>query len=368
MLGRLARSTSRRTSGTRCATALVDEVAAIRMGDVADFSNFMGAVIDEQGARRPRARRSSRRASDRRRILVGGEVDDSEGFFVEPTVIETRDPDFRLMREELFGPIVTAYVYADDQWRRHARARRRRRRTRSPAPSSPATARRSSEAARGAAVRGRQLLRQRQADRRRGRPAALRRRARVGHERQGRLDVEPDPLGQPAHDQGDVRAADGLPLPVHGPDGPPQTASPPPARRPAVAGVKTPALAVKGWTASSTRSQVFFDAWQRRLRPLNARICLPPPEDSLHEPCAWRNTLRPPTRGLASHGRQICGSAYVAGVGRQRDHPDPRRRRRRSSSWPSRDAKAPTTTLAGACVARTRPRQPHGRPDLRPRR
>ena len=56
-------------------------------------------------------------------------------------------------------------------------------------------------------LRGGQLLRQRQADRRRRRPAAVRRRARLGHERQGGLDVEPDPLGQPAHDQGDVRAA-----------------------------------------------------------------------------------------------------------------------------------------------------------------
>ena len=67
-----------------------------------------------------------------------------------------------------------------------------------------------------AALRGRQLLRQRQADRRGRRPAAVRRRARVRHERQGRLAVEPDPLGQPAHDQGDVRPADRLPLPVPG--------------------------------------------------------------------------------------------------------------------------------------------------------
>ena len=67
-----------------------------------------------------------------------------------------------------------------------------------------------------APVRRRQLLRQRQAHRRRRRAAALRRLPRIGHERQGGLDVEPDPLGQPAHDQGDVRAADGLSLPVHG--------------------------------------------------------------------------------------------------------------------------------------------------------
>jgi len=50
-------------------------------------------------------------------ILVGGGVDDSEGFFVEPTVIETHDPRMKLMREELFGPIVTTYVYPEGQWR-----------------------------------------------------------------------------------------------------------------------------------------------------------------------------------------------------------------------------------------------------------
>ena len=49
-------------------------------------------------------------------VLVGGEVADDEGFFVSPTVIETRDPEFRLLRDELFGPVVTAYVYPDDDW------------------------------------------------------------------------------------------------------------------------------------------------------------------------------------------------------------------------------------------------------------
>ena len=49
-------------------------------------------------------------------MLVGGGVDDDEGFFVEPTVIETRDPDFRLLRDELFGPVVTAYVYPEGKW------------------------------------------------------------------------------------------------------------------------------------------------------------------------------------------------------------------------------------------------------------
>jgi len=93
---------------------LADEVASLKMGDVTDFSNFMGAVIDAGALEGHRAAiEEGRRDAE---IVVGGGVDDSEGFFVEPTVIETRDPGFRLMREELFGPIVTAYVYPEGDW------------------------------------------------------------------------------------------------------------------------------------------------------------------------------------------------------------------------------------------------------------
>ena len=93
---------------------VVEDVREIRMGDVADFGNFMGAVIDEKAVR-GHARRSSC-AKREAKVLVGGGVDDSEGFFVQPTVIETSDPDFRLMKEELFGPIVTAYVYDESKY------------------------------------------------------------------------------------------------------------------------------------------------------------------------------------------------------------------------------------------------------------
>ena len=96
---------------------LAAEVATIKMGDVADFSNFMGAVIDASLVRDAARRRSRRRASTREtEIVVGGGTDDSKGFFVEPTVIETRDPDFRLLRDELFGPVVTTYVYDETRW------------------------------------------------------------------------------------------------------------------------------------------------------------------------------------------------------------------------------------------------------------
>jgi 1-pyrroline-5-carboxylate dehydrogenase len=95
---------------------LAAEVRSIRMGDVADFTNFMGAVIDGKAWKGHREAIEEARQTPDTEIVVGGGVDDSEGYFVEPTVIETRDPRMRLMREELFGPIVTTYVYPEGKW------------------------------------------------------------------------------------------------------------------------------------------------------------------------------------------------------------------------------------------------------------
>src|SRR5438067_3326873 len=94
---------------------LVEEVGTIKMGDVSDFSNFMGAVIDGGSFARQREAIEHAKANDAE-VLVGGGTDDSEGFFVEPTVIQTRDPRDRLMQEEFFGPIVTTYVYPENAW------------------------------------------------------------------------------------------------------------------------------------------------------------------------------------------------------------------------------------------------------------
>jgi 1-pyrroline-5-carboxylate dehydrogenase len=94
---------------------LVEDVATIKMGDPADFENFMGAVIDGNAFATHAAAIAEARAEGHE-IVTGGETDDSEGFFVQPTVIETADPGFRLMRDELFGPIVTAYVYDERKW------------------------------------------------------------------------------------------------------------------------------------------------------------------------------------------------------------------------------------------------------------
>jgi 1-pyrroline-5-carboxylate dehydrogenase len=96
---------------------LVEEVRTLRMGDVGDFSNFMGAVIDKNSfATQKQAIDEAGASNGKASVLVGGGYDDSEGWFVEPTVIETSDPNFRTMREELFGPVVTAFVYDEKRY------------------------------------------------------------------------------------------------------------------------------------------------------------------------------------------------------------------------------------------------------------
>jgi 1-pyrroline-5-carboxylate dehydrogenase len=96
---------------------LVTEVGALKMGDVGDFSNFLGAVIDKGSFATQKAAIDEASVSNgNTKVLVGGGYDDSDGWFVQPTVIETTDPDFRTMREELFGPVVTAFVYDESRY------------------------------------------------------------------------------------------------------------------------------------------------------------------------------------------------------------------------------------------------------------
>ena len=95
---------------------LAEQVAELKMGDVADFENFMGAVIDQSSFKTQKEAIEEARSHAKTEVLVGGGVSDDEGFFVEPTVIETRDPDFRLLRDELFGPVATTYVYPEGEY------------------------------------------------------------------------------------------------------------------------------------------------------------------------------------------------------------------------------------------------------------
>jgi 1-pyrroline-5-carboxylate dehydrogenase len=104
------------TMWERLREKLAEQVGELKVGDITDFGNFMGAVIDQSALETQREAIEEARAHAQSEIVVGGGVDDSEGFFVEPTVIETHDPHFRLLRDELFGPVVTAYVYPESKW------------------------------------------------------------------------------------------------------------------------------------------------------------------------------------------------------------------------------------------------------------
>ncbi len=94
------------------------ELARVRVGDVRDFSNFMGAVIDAPSfAKQKEAIERARKPGLRASVIFGGECDDSTGWFVQPTVIEAKDPAYDTMCTELFGPVLTTYVYRDGDYR-----------------------------------------------------------------------------------------------------------------------------------------------------------------------------------------------------------------------------------------------------------
>jgi 1-pyrroline-5-carboxylate dehydrogenase len=91
--------------------AMIDD---IKMGDVRDFRNFMGAVIDKRAFEKITGYIDYARTHAT--IAGGGTADGSRGYFIRPTLIETSDPAFKTLREEIFGPVLTAYAYDDDRW------------------------------------------------------------------------------------------------------------------------------------------------------------------------------------------------------------------------------------------------------------
>ncbi len=95
---------------------LCDTIASLKMGDVRDFRNFLGAVIKKQAFDKHAAAIAEAKDAAGARVLVGGETDSSRGWFVRPTLIQADDPDFRTMRDELFGPIVSLHVYPEGAW------------------------------------------------------------------------------------------------------------------------------------------------------------------------------------------------------------------------------------------------------------
>ncbi len=194
---------------------LVSEVEALGVGDVTDFSNFMGAVIDARAFDKHRTAIQRAIDSPTLDVIAGGKVDDAVGYFVRPTVVVAEDPTDEIFDNEYFGPILAVLVYDDDDFE---------------------AAVHQMESFSKYALTGAVIAQDRKAvawamERLRyaagnfyinDKPTG----AVVGQQpfgvperqdqRQGRLGAEPAPLDVTALDQGDVHATHGLPLPPHG--------------------------------------------------------------------------------------------------------------------------------------------------------
>lgn len=96
---------------------IMDQVSSFKMGPTEDFGNFINAVIDKRAFDRIAGYIDYIKESKDAEILIGGNYDDSKGYFVEPTVVLTKDSKFRTMCEEIFGPVITIYVYPQNEWR-----------------------------------------------------------------------------------------------------------------------------------------------------------------------------------------------------------------------------------------------------------
>lgn len=95
---------------------LISEIATIKMGDAENRENLLAAVIDKKAFDKISSYIEYAKNSDKAEIICGGKCDDSIGYFIEPTVILTTDLNFKTMKEEIFGPVLTVYVYEDDKF------------------------------------------------------------------------------------------------------------------------------------------------------------------------------------------------------------------------------------------------------------
>ena len=86
------------------------------MGDPCDFSNFIGAVIDERSFEKITGYIDHAKSARDAEVLCGGEYDATEGFFIKPTLIQAKTPNYRSMVDEIFGPVLTVYVYPDSEF------------------------------------------------------------------------------------------------------------------------------------------------------------------------------------------------------------------------------------------------------------
>ena len=95
---------------------LIEETKDLKPGNVEDFTNYMGAVIDQESFDNIKSYLDVAEKSPEAEIIIGGKCNDEIGYFVDPTVIVTTNPHFKTMEEEIFGPVVTIYVYADEDF------------------------------------------------------------------------------------------------------------------------------------------------------------------------------------------------------------------------------------------------------------
>ncbi len=95
---------------------LESSIAKIKMGPAEDFTNFFNAVIDEASFEKLKSYIDAAREDEDAELIIGGKCDKSVGYYIEPTVILAKKPDYVTMREELFGPVLTIYVYEDEQF------------------------------------------------------------------------------------------------------------------------------------------------------------------------------------------------------------------------------------------------------------
>jgi 1-pyrroline-5-carboxylate dehydrogenase len=92
------------------------DIKSFKIGGTEDFSNFINAVIDEKAFDKITKYIDRAKASDDAEVVIGGEYDKSEGYFIHPTVILAKTADYETLSEELFGPVLTIYVYEDENW------------------------------------------------------------------------------------------------------------------------------------------------------------------------------------------------------------------------------------------------------------
>lgn len=98
---------------SRVKEGLIRERDKLKVGDVTDFSTFMGAVIDEKAFNRIKSYIDHAKSSSNLEVIAGGTYDNSKGYFIQPTIVQTKDPKDKIMVEEIFGPVLTIYVYPD---------------------------------------------------------------------------------------------------------------------------------------------------------------------------------------------------------------------------------------------------------------